>query len=55
MKEHGKALTYLVYVGQLGLDLIMPSLMCLGIAWLLDTRLGWGVWVYSGSSTNGLS
>ena len=23
MKEHGKALTYLVYVGQLGLDLIM--------------------------------
>ena len=55
MKDRGKALTYLIYVGQLGLDLIMPSLICLGAAWLLDTRLGWGVWVYFAGLALGLS
>lgn len=46
MKDWGKVLTNLVYVGQLGLDLIVPSLMCLGAAWLLDSHAGWGIWVY---------
>lgn len=45
-KGWGKALEYLVYVGQLGLDLVMPCLLCLGASWYLDTRLGWGIWVY---------
>lgn len=46
MKDLGKVLTNLVYVGQLGLDLIMPSLLCLGAAWYLDSHFGWGIWVY---------
>lgn len=41
-----KVLEYLAYVGQLGLDLIMPCLLCLGAAWFLDTRFGWGMWIY---------
>lgn len=46
MKDWGKVLENLVYVGQLGLDLIMPSLMCLGAAWFLDSHMGWGIWLY---------
>ena len=33
-------------VGQLGLSLLMPLLMCLFICYLLTTRLSLGVWVY---------
>jgi len=46
MKDLNKALTYIVYVGQLGLDLIMPVLLCLLLAWLLDGRFSLGVWIY---------
>lgn len=45
-KELNKTLTNLIYVGQLGLDLIMPVLLCMAGAWYLDSRLGWGAWVY---------
>lgn len=45
-KDMQKALEYLIYVGQLGLDLIMPSLLCLGAAWYIDNHFHWGVWVY---------
>ena len=46
MKDLGKVLQNLVYVGQLGLDLIMPVLLCLGGAWYLDTHLGTGLGIY---------
>lgn len=46
MKDINKVFEYLIYVGQLGLDLIMPSLLCLGGAWFLNTRFGWGIWIY---------
>jgi hypothetical protein len=46
MSKWGKALTYIVYVGQLGLDLIMPVLLCLAGCWYLTSHLGWGLWIY---------
>ncbi len=33
-------------VGQLGLSLLMPLLMCLFACYFLNTRLSVGVWVY---------
>ena len=36
----------LALLGQLGLSLAMPILMCLGACYLLCTRLGIGLWVY---------
>ncbi len=33
-------------VGQLGLSLLMPLLICLFVCYLLNTRLLVGVWVY---------
>lgn len=41
-----QALENLVWVGQLGLAIIMPSLLCLGGCWWLNTALGVGAWVY---------
>ena len=36
----------LVMIGQLGLSLLMPLLLCLGACYLLTTRLGLGLWIY---------
>lgn len=36
----------LTLLGQLGLSLAMPLLMCLGACYLLCTRLHVGMWVY---------
>ena len=36
----------LVMVGQLGLSLLMPLLLCMGACYLLNTRLGLGLWIY---------
>lgn len=33
-------------VAQLGLTLLMPLLMCLGLCWFITTRFGVGGWVY---------
>lgn len=33
-------------VGQLGLSLVMPVLMCLAVCYLLVSKLGWGIWIY---------
>lgn len=41
-----RALEYLVWVGQLGLNLITPLLLCLWGCWWLTTRMGVGLWVY---------
>lgn len=46
VKDLSKVLTYIIYVGQLGLDLIVPVLMCLLGAWYLNTHFGWGMWIY---------
>ena len=36
----------LIMLGQLGLSLIMPLLICLGICHLLTTKAGLGLWIY---------
>ena len=36
----------LVMIGQLGLSLLMPLLISLGVCYLLSTRLGLGLWIY---------
>lgn len=41
-----QALVYLVWVGQLGLNLITPLLLCLGGCWWLTARMGVGLWIY---------
>jgi len=33
-------------LGQLGLSIIMPMLLSIGICWYLNTRLGVGLWIY---------
>lgn len=33
-------------VGQLGLSLVMPVLMCMAVCWFLTSRFGFGTWVY---------
>ncbi len=33
-------------IGQLGLSLIMPLMLCLFGCYLLNTRVGLGVWIY---------
>ena len=33
-------------VGQLGLSLVMPVLMCLAVCYLLTSNLGCGAWIY---------
>ncbi|WP_026506517.1 AtpZ/AtpI family protein [Butyrivibrio sp. MC2013] len=46
MDKWGKALTYIMYVGQLGLDLMMPVLLCVAGCYFLNTRYGVGSWIY---------
>lgn len=41
-----KALENLVWVGQLGLSLLMPLVLCLALCWWLNTSVGVGGWVY---------
>ena len=36
----------LIMVGQFGLSLLMPLLMCLGGCYLLTSKLGLGLWIY---------
>ena len=46
MKDLNRISQRLVLVGQLGLSLIMPLIVCLGACYLLVTRLGLGMWIY---------
>ena len=46
MKDMSKALNNIVMVGQLGLSLIMPILLCMAACWFLTSRFGLGTWVY---------
>ena len=36
----------LIMLGQLGLSLIMPLLICMGICYLLISKAGLGLWIY---------
>ena len=46
MKDLNRISQRLVLIGQLGLSLLMPLLICLGACYLLVTRLGLGMWIY---------
>ena len=46
MKDLNRISQRLVLIGQLGLSLLMPLLVCLGACYLLVTRLGLGMWIY---------
>lgn len=46
MRNFSQCIRHLSLIGQLGLSLVTPVLMCLGAAYLLVTRLGLGLWVY---------
>lgn len=41
-----QVLSDLVWVGQLGLNLISPLLLCLVLCWWLTTRWGFPLWLY---------
>ncbi|MBQ5430771.1 MAG: AtpZ/AtpI family protein [Lachnospiraceae bacterium] len=46
MKDLGKVMTDIVYVGQLGLDMVVPVILCLGVSYYLHNNLHLGVWVF---------
>ncbi|WP_292191290.1 AtpZ/AtpI family protein [Butyrivibrio sp.] len=46
MREISKLLGQFAMVGQLGLSLLMPLLLCLFGCYLLVTKLSVGAWVY---------
>ena len=46
MKDWMQISQRLIMLGQLGLSLLMPLLMCLGGCYLLVTRVGLGLWIY---------
>lgn len=41
-----QAMEYLIWVGQLGISLVTPLLLCLLGCWWLTARMGVGLWVY---------
>lgn len=45
-KEFQQAIQYLVWIGQLGLNLITPLLLCLWGCWWLTAHMDVGLWVY---------
>lgn len=46
MKNMSAIFKQLSLISQFGLSLIVPLLMCLGGAWLLNVKAGWGLWIY---------
>lgn len=46
MKDWANISQRLIMLGQLGLSLMMPLLICLGACYLLTSRAGLGLWVY---------
>lgn len=46
MKDLRNILRNLSMLAQLGLSLIMPTLICVFVCWLLVSRCGVGLWVY---------
>ena len=46
MKQWSDIIKNLSLLTQLGLSLITPTLLCLGICYLLQSKLGAGAWIY---------
>ena len=46
MKQWSEILKHLTMFTQLGLSLVTPILICLGICWLITHYTGAGMWVY---------
>ncbi len=46
MRDLTEIMRHITMVGQLGLSLAMPLLLCIFVCYELCTRLGVGVWVY---------
>lgn len=45
-EELNAILRNVTLIGQLGLSVMMPMLLCIGLAWYLNSRQGLGLWVY---------
>ncbi len=46
MKQWSNIARHFALLTQLGLSLLTPLLLCLGICWWLNNRAGFGEWVY---------
>ena len=46
MKQWSQILKNLSLLTQLGLSLLTPTLLCLFVCYLLQTRVGLGMWIY---------
>ncbi len=46
MRDLSRFMRNLSLIGQLGLSLVTPVLMCLAVCYLLTSRCGLGNWVY---------
>ncbi len=44
--DFSKIMTQFAMVGQLGLSLVMPLLLCIAACYLLTTKAGWPGWIY---------
>ncbi len=55
MKDFNKVWTGVCMVGQLGLDLIMPVILCMLLAYYLDSKFGLGIFVYLPALVLGLA
>ena len=54
MKDWVNISQRLIMLGQLGLSLVMPVLICMGACYLLTSRVGLGLWIYFPGLTFGL-
>lgn len=45
-EEFNEIIKNVSLLGQLGLSVIMPLLLCMGACWLLNNRCNVGLWVY---------
>ena len=46
MKQWSEIIRNLSMLTQLGLSLLTPTLLCLGICYFLQSRFGVGMWIY---------
>ena len=44
--DFSKLMTQFAMVGQLGLSLVTPLLVCIFACYMLTTKLGWPGWIY---------
>lgn len=55
MKELYKVLEDLVWLTQLGLNLLMPLVLCLGACWWAVNQWAWPMWLYLPAIALGLA